>query len=373
MAFTASRVSREQVRSDVRRRLARLRSKRWHVLQAAGAAGMAWFIAAGLLGHVQPVFAPIAAVVSLGTSYGQRLRRVTEVTIGVALGVFLGDVVVQIIGEGAWQMTLVVAMAMVVGIFISSGQVFRNQAAVQSIFVMGLLPTPGAAFTRWTDALIGGAVALVAASIVPAAPLRRPGEQAAVVAKKIASLLRAGGQVMLDADAVYGLKVLADARATDPLIRELQDAAEEGMSVLTSSPFRFRHRSHVHRVAELVEPLDRALRSTRVMVRRAAVSAYRGDIVPQDYYRLAFGIADAVDVVEAELAAGRSPDGLSEEARAVLLHIGEQTGLVQRSDSLNAEVILVQLRSIIVDLLGVTGMGQFEATDALPPLPPRGS
>ncbi|MEU0266558.1 FUSC family protein [Nocardioides sp. NPDC006303] len=371
MAFSTPRVTRDQVESDVRRRLARLKSKRWHVLQAAGAAGVAWFIAATLLGHAQPVFAPIAAVVSLGTSYGQRLRRVTEVTIGVALGVFLGDVVVQVIGDGAWQMTLVVAMAMAVGIFISSGQVFRNQAAVQSIFVMGLLPTPGAAFTRWTDALIGGAVALVAASIVPAAPLRRPGEQAAVVAKKIASLLRAAGQVMLDADAVHGLKVLADARATDPLIRELQDASDEGMSVLAVSPFRFRHRSHVHRMAELVEPLDRALRSTRVLVRRAAVSAYRGDVVPESYYQLAFGLADAVDVVETELRAGRSPDGLSQEARSVLLAVGEHSAEVERTESLNAEVILVQIRSIIVDLLGVTGMGQFEATDALPPLPPR--
>ncbi|MGH3353119.1 MAG: FUSC family protein [Nocardioides sp.] len=369
MRIPAPRLSREQVDSDVRRRLARLKSKRWHVLQAALAAGAAWFIAAGLLGHVQPVFAPIAAVVSLGTSYGQRLRRVTEVTIGVALGVFLGDVVVQIIGEGAWQMILVVGMAMSVGIFISSGQVFRNQAAVQSIFVMGLLPTPGAAFTRWTDALIGGAVALVAASIVPAAPLRRPGEQSAVVARKIASLLRAAGQVMLDADAVYGLKVLADARATDPLIRELQDASDEGMSVLAISPFRFRHRHHVHRMAELVEPLDRALRSTRVLVRQAAVSAYRGDVVPESYYQLAFGLADAVDVVETELAAGRTSDGLVEQARTVLLTVAEHTARAERTDSINAEVILVQLRSIIVDLLGVTGMGQFEATDALPPLP----
>jgi hypothetical protein len=119
------------------------------------------------------------------------------------------------------------------------------------------------------------------------------------------------------------------------------------------------------------EPLDRALRSTRVLVRRAAVSAYRGDVVPEGYYQLAFGLADAVDVVEAELAAGLGPAGLSQEARSVLLAVGEHSAEVERTESLNAEVILVQIRSIIVDLLGVTGMGQFEATDALPPLPPR--
>ncbi|WP_278257009.1 FUSC family protein [Nocardioides convexus] len=73
------------------------------MLQCAVAAAVAWFVAADLIGHQRPFFAPIAAVVSLGTSYGQRLRRVAEVTIGVAIGVFVADVLVAGIGSGAWQ------------------------------------------------------------------------------------------------------------------------------------------------------------------------------------------------------------------------------------------------------------------------------
>ena len=37
---------------------------------------------------------------------------------------------------------------------------------------------------------------------------------------------------------------------------------------------------------------------------------------------------------------------------------------------LSAEVILAQLRSVVVDLLLLTGLDQLESTDALPP-PPR--
>ena len=44
-------------------------------------------VATDVFGHPQAIFAPIAAVVSLGTSYGQRLRRVAEVSVGVAVGV----------------------------------------------------------------------------------------------------------------------------------------------------------------------------------------------------------------------------------------------------------------------------------------------
>lgn len=81
----------ERSRTSLRARLNRLRSKSWQVGQCAVAAGLAWWAATEVLGHAHPYFAPIVALVSLGTSYGQRLRRVAEVTVGVAVGVFLGD------------------------------------------------------------------------------------------------------------------------------------------------------------------------------------------------------------------------------------------------------------------------------------------
>ena len=57
-------------RTSVSARFRRTRAKSWQIAQCATAAGVAWFVAADLLGHDTPFFAPIAAVVSLGTSYG---------------------------------------------------------------------------------------------------------------------------------------------------------------------------------------------------------------------------------------------------------------------------------------------------------------
>lgn len=350
-----------------RQRYARWSNKKWHVAQCAVAAGAAWFIAAHLLHHQSPIFAPIAAVVSLGTSYSQRLRRVTEVTLGVALGVLGGDLLVRVLGSGAWQLTVIVALAISVALLFDFGQLFVNQAAVQSIFVVVLLPNQGDALLRWTDALVGGGVALVAAAVVPAAPLRRPREQAAVVMRKIAQLLRAASQVMVEGKGEHGYAVLADARETDKLIRELEAAAAEGMAVVASSPFRVRHRSDIVRMADIVGPLDRALRTTRVLVRQAAVAARHGLDVPPSYAMLAADLAEAVDDVAAELQAHR----FGERARPGLLAVGEATGAVERSGVMSAEVILMQLRSLVADLLVLTGMGQFEAADLLPP-PPEG-
>ncbi len=356
----------DRSRASLRSRLARVSAKRWQIAQCAAAAGVAWLIAANLLGHPTPFFAPVAAVVSLGTSYGQRLRRVAEVTTGVALGVLLADLLAIMIGSGWWQLTLVVALAMTSALLITSGQTFVTQAAVQSIIISALVPAPSDALVRWSDALVGGGVALVAATLVPAAALRRPRERAAIVVRKISALLRGAGKVMVDGVAERGLELLADARATDSLIRELQDAADEGMAVVSSSPFRIRHRPDIRRMAELVEPLDRALRSTRVLVRQTAVAAYHDRHVPKSYSLLALDLADAADMVADELAADR----MAVSARDALIQVGEASGLVERADEMTAEVVLGQLRSVVVDLLLLTGMTQIESTEALPP-PPR--
>ena len=353
-------------RTSMTTRVARLRSKSWQIGQCAVAAGVAWFIAAEVVGHPTPFFAPVAAVVSLGTSYGQRLRRVLEVTIGVALGVFVADLLVLEIGVGPWQLALIVVLSMSVALLLDGGQLLVTQAAVQSIIVTALVPAPGDAFVRWTDALIGGGVALVAATVVPAAPLRRPREQAAVVVGKIGDLMRAAADVMTSGEVEPALELLADARSTDDLIRELQAAADEGMDVVASSPFRVRHRGQMRQMSDLVDPLDRALRSTRVLVRQTAVAAYHRRSVPTSYAVLCKELAEAAEVIVAELADNR----MASEAREPLLEVGNATGRVERTEVLSAEVILAQIRSVVVDLLLLTGLDQLESTDALPP-PPR--
>jgi uncharacterized membrane protein YgaE (UPF0421/DUF939 family) len=344
-------------------RVARLRSKVWHIGQCAIAAGLAWLLAHDVLGHPRPFFAPIVAVICLGTSYGQRLRRVADVTVGVAVGVFLADVLLLVIGTGAWQISVVVALAMSIALLLNAGVLFVTQAAVQGIVVVTLVATPGGAFTRWLDAVAGGVVALVAATVVPQAPLRRPREQAALVVRRIADLLRAAAQSAEDGDVERGLQVLADARTTDQLIRELQAAADEGLSVLASSPFRRRHTGNVRRMVELVEPLDRAMRNTRVLVRRVAVSSYHHQPVPRSYALLCEDLASAVD----EMADALGADQMASGVRDSLLVIGAGTAQVERTADLSAEVVLAQIRSIIVDLLQITGMDVIEATDALPP------
>src|SRR3712207_616013 len=304
---------------SLRARFNRLRSKGWHLGQAAVAAGVAYWLASDVLGHPTPFFAPIAAVVCLGTSYGQRLRRVVEVTLGVALGVLTADLLVLALGTGPWQISLIVLLSMATALLLTAPGLFVTQAAVQSIVVATLAPSGGQALLRWTDAVVGGAVAVVAATVVPRAPLRRPRDQAAHVVDTIAVLLRGAARGMRDGDVDQTMDLLADARETDVLIDELKQAAAEGLSVVRSSPFRARHRDSLRKLADLVEPLDLALRNTRVIVRRAAVAAYRDSPVPVEYAAFCEELAGALEEVAVELRADRSPAAVQPR----LLRLGE--------------------------------------------------
>jgi uncharacterized membrane protein YgaE (UPF0421/DUF939 family) len=352
-------------RTSVRARLRRLDARSWHIGQCAVAAAVAWLVARHALGHTAPFFAPVAAIVSLGTSYGQRLRRVAEVTVGVALGVGIGDLFVHWAGTGWWQIALVVALAMSCAVLLDAGALIVTQAGVQSVVVTTLLPNAHAGLSRWLDAVVGGAVALLAATLVPRAPLRRPRQEAAFVVEVLADLVREAGRSAQDGDTERAIATLTRARDEDASLDDLRAAAAEGLDIVHTSPFRRHRDDEVRRMADLVVPLDRALTNARVLVRRSVQLARTGGRLPAEYAALVEQLADAVDLIGTELRAGR----MAVVARPRLIAVAAASARVPRSTNLSTEVILAQVRSIVVDLLQACGFDQDAALDSVPPMP----
>jgi uncharacterized membrane protein YgaE (UPF0421/DUF939 family) len=355
-------------RLSMGQRLVRLRTRAWQIGQCAVAAAVAWLGATTLLDHPRPFLAPVAAIVALGVSYGQRLRRVAEVMVGVAVGVFVADLFIAWVGTGLWQIVVIVAVSMTVAVLLGAGNLMVTQAAVQSVTVAILLPAPEAGFNRWLDALVGGAVALLAAAVVPQAPLRRPREQAARIVRDLGRLLRATAGSVAGADADEALATLQRARGTEVALGDLRTAAREGLDVVRSSPFRRRHRGAVRKMAELVVPLDRAIRNTRVLARRSVTAVRAGEAIPPAYLALVERVAEATDVIADELAAGRLPRA----AREPLTDVAQLTATQPLPDGLSAAVVLAQVRSIVVDLLQLTGLTSEEALELMPGPPGSG-
>src|SRR5262245_61482401 len=81
------------------------------LVQTALAAGRSWFVAVHVRGHRAPLFAPVAAIVSIDMTLGQRLRRAIELILGASVGVGVGALVISAAGTGPWQIAVVVALA----------------------------------------------------------------------------------------------------------------------------------------------------------------------------------------------------------------------------------------------------------------------
>ena len=144
---------------------ARLRRALWPIAQTAVAAGLAYFIAQSLVGHVQPFFAPIAATVSMSTSTDLRAQRAVQLVAGVLLGIGIGAGAAALLGDGPAALGVAVFVALCVALaigrgFIAQGALFFNQAAIAAILIL-TVHTSAEGVGRLIDALSGGGVALV--------------------------------------------------------------------------------------------------------------------------------------------------------------------------------------------------------------------
>src|SRR4028118_983498 len=81
----------------------RLRSGWLPIVQTALAACLAWFLAVFILGLERPTSAPMAAVIILGLAVCERGRRGVELTLGVAFGVTMADLLLSVVGGGAGE------------------------------------------------------------------------------------------------------------------------------------------------------------------------------------------------------------------------------------------------------------------------------
>ncbi|MDE9366026.1 FUSC family protein [Luteipulveratus sp. YIM 133132] len=343
-------------------RVERLRNRSFLILQCAVFGSIAWLLAHNLLDHPQPFFAPITVLVTLGLTYGQRIRRVLELTVGVAVGVLIGDTFVHVFGTGAWQLAVVVTCSMSVAVLLGAGGLIMIQAGVQSLVVLILVAPPGTAFSRWLDAVIGGLVALVAATITPTSPVRRPRVQAGVVVTELSAVLTETATAVRRRDQERADAALERARSSEELLEELREATTEGIAVTRQSPFRRRHGASVVGIADILEPLDRAVRNLRVLVRRGAVAVWSGEAVPPSYLDLVDDLAAVMERMAGLLLDRKD----AEELRPDLLRIARRSGVSSRRSSLSGEVIRAQVRSIVVDLLILTGLTYVQAREQVP-------
>ena len=342
----------------------RLKANGWSVVQSAVAASLAYFLAVILLGHEQPFFAPIAAVVCLGVTLGQRLRRAVELVFGVAFGLMVADLLVLLIGTGTARIGVVVLLAMAAAVFFGGGPLLVNQAAISALLVVVLQP-PNDAFdpSRFLDALVGGVVALGVNYLFPINPERlveraaRPiFDELVVVLEDIAAALRNG-------DSERAERALVRARMIDDdQVKSFYEALAAGHETARLSPTRRRALGHLELYSNAGTRIDLAVINTRVLARGAANATRRGDTVPQQLPEAVLDLSRAVKALATYL---EDLGGPSEARRFALEAARKATEILEERHDLAVSVLVGQVRSAAVDILRSTGMDQASALQAL--------
>jgi hypothetical protein len=125
----------------------RLGSEWSQVAQKALAAGMAYWIASSVLGHDDPAFASIAALISLAVTTGKEGSQVVELVFGVACGLTVADLLLSLIGSGALQIALVVGLATGLVTFFGGGALSITEAGVSAL-LMVILASPSSGMSE---------------------------------------------------------------------------------------------------------------------------------------------------------------------------------------------------------------------------------
>jgi uncharacterized membrane protein YgaE (UPF0421/DUF939 family) len=336
-------------------RLRRLRGSALLAAQAGLAAGIAWWIAHDLIGHPRPFFAPIAAVIVLNVSVGQRLRRAIELVLGVAVGILVGDLLIYFIGTGPWQIGLSVAFAILAAVFLGGSATVIGQAASSAVLVATLAPPQGGVYySRFVDALVGGVVGvLVIALLLQVNPLTVIRRAARPTFDCLSEGLRACAAALSSGSQEEAGAALEALRRSEGSIAAFRDALADARETATLAPARWRARVPLAQYVDAEPHLDHALRNARVLARRTVAAVRDGEKPPAELVAALQGAAEAVATLGRELAGGAEPARTRE---LVLAAVALAAEAYRRGLGFSSDVVVAQVRTIGTDLLLSTGL-----------------
>jgi uncharacterized membrane protein YgaE (UPF0421/DUF939 family) len=328
---------------------ARLRGRLLAIVQTAGAAVAAWYLAVLLLPDPRPSFAAIAAVIAVGATHDQQAKRAVQLVGGVVLGITVADLLIQLIGAGAWQMGVLVLLAMSTAVALGGGEMVVVEAGVSAILLVALDPGAAAGFqtSRIFEGIIGGATALAVSSMFfPPDPALAPSRAAQAMFVELGRALERIAAALEARDLAAAERALDHARGIDSMVRSVEEELASGVETARYTPPRRASRSVLDRYERSIPQIDYAVRNTRVLARNVVTLVREDRDVPDT---LASAVRDLSNAVW-ELAASYDAPSHAEPGRALAVRAATEAAALPDE---RPDVVLVggQVRSVAVDLV----------------------
>lgn len=368
------RTTEQNTRQFIREGIHRVRADFFQSVQIVAASMGAWLFSERVLGHHEPIFAPVAALVSLGyVSGAKHSRRILEVSFGVTLGILIGDLLLILLGHGTWQAAVVLFLTVIIARFIDKGIIFTIQLSFQACFTL-LLPVPDDAFTRSFDGLVGGAFAFLAMYLMPRDPRKNPRERATALMDAFAKVFTLSSEAIRYYDYNKAYQSLLDARALQPLY----DAGRgdlitaQGMNELSWNSRK--SKGELERMSKTLAAIDLAIRNDRVLNRRMASTIHHVQLRSAAQVSLSEALNE-LSLASQSIGLGMSSPKKEEreyymkKAQDRMVHLaGTLEPRYMGVASFEGESLVLMLRLIVVDFLEATGMSHKDALDKLMPL-----
>ena len=359
----------EASRAGLRSRRERIITLARPILQTSVAASAAWLIATELVGHDQPFFAPISAVVTLGLTVGERRRRAVELAIGVAVGIGIADLLVAAIGTGTWQIGVVCGLAMLAATLVGGGPLLASQAGASAVLVATLQPPEGFDFDRALDALVGSGTALAVGSLLlPVDPVRLVREGLGPVLDRLATVLDAIADALEHRDAREADRALGAVGRVDALYDHLTATLAAAGDAARISLGRRDTLSKLDRYVAAVGEVGLAIENVRALARGSVRAIALEDSTPPEVIVAIRELGTSLRELGNLLEEDGDPEPSREAAmRAVRL----ANAVLAETSNLSAVHIVGQVRLVAVDLLRAGGMPRAEAQEAVRSAPPE--
>ena len=315
-----------------------------------------------------PTFAPIAAVIALGLAVGERTRRAVELTLAVAVGIALADLLLSVVGVGALQAGVFVVLAMAVAVFLGGGDLGVKEAAISAMIMMFTFTpaTTGFPVERFLEALIGGGAALLINALIPVNPERMVEGAAVPLFAESAAVLEEVADALETCDVGRAQQAYVKAREIDARVAGLKEAVAAGRETARLAPPRRRSLGHMELYAAAADQIDLTVRDLRALARAALSVVQPEEAAPEPLTVAIRGLARATEALAAYLQTSGDPD----ETRRLALDAAREASVLleEREDlarNLDVNALVDQIHSSAVDLMGGTGMDRGAALQAL--------
>ncbi|MDE3721885.1 FUSC family protein [Nocardiopsis sp. N85] len=290
----------------------RLSAHTWSVVQAALAAVLAWTIAGGLIQDHSPFFAPIAAVIALNASGGERGSNAIKLLTGVFIGIGAGELAL-VVGTGpTLTMAAGTLLAMIVAVAVNAERIVIGQAAASAILTTIFIADGSPGIDRLVDALLGAGVALVFSQLLfPArlvALLRRIEVDALT---GMSGMLTGVAEALGEEGDVSSQQMVNRLGDLSGPMAELSRARESSMSTIRLSTIRWGDPQPVLDEDEIIERLILLAESCLFLCRStAAMGAHeRRELVP-----IVSGMADVLGILADDLSSREAREQAVEQA-----------------------------------------------------------